>query len=92
MTFDRLSPNPKARNVITCKKSPEGYIAKNIPPTFRLGPVFAKEMSKIRGKEEAIRNSPIPDERKAFLISRLEYWDDFGRRDPRGIRSTSDWE
>lgn len=92
MTFDRLSPNPKARNVITCKKSSEGYIALNIPPTFRLGPVFAKEMSRVNGKEDALRNSSIPDERKAFLISRFEYWDDFGRRDPRGIRSTSDWE
>ena len=92
MTFDRLSPNPKARNVITCKKSSEGYIALNIPPTFRLGPVFANEMSRVNGKEDALGNSPIPDERKAFLISRLEYWDDFGKRDPRGIRSTSDWE
>lgn len=92
MTFDRLSPNPKARNVITCKKTPKGYIAKNIPPTFRLGPVFAKEISGVKGKEEAIRNSSIPDDRKEFLISRIGYWDDFGRRNPRGIRSSSDWE
>lgn len=92
MTFERLSPNPKARNVITCKKTSEGYIAKYIPPTFRLGPIFANEMSKIKGKEEAIINSSISDERKEFMISRLEYWDDFGRRNPKGIRSTSDWE
>lgn len=92
MTFDRLAPNPRARNVITCEKSPEGYIAKNIPPTFRLGPVYAKEISRVRGKEEAIRYSSILDERKEFLIYRLGYWDDFGRRDPSGIRSTADWE
>lgn len=92
MTFDRLCPNPKARNVVTCKKTSKGYIAKNIPPSFRLGPVFAEEMSKIKGKEVALLNSAISEERKRFLISRLKYWDDYGRSTQKGLQSTSDWE
>ena len=67
-------------------------MAKNIPPTFRLGPVFAKEIGKVKDKETAIFNSAIPDERKKFLISRLEYWEDYGKRGSSGIVSTSDWE
>lgn len=92
MTFDRLTPNPRARNVITCKKTDKGYIGKYVSPTFQLGPLFAKENSKVKEKEKAIRNSAITKERKEFLISRLGYWDDFGRKDHVGICSSTDWE
>ncbi|MGD6834414.1 Shedu immune nuclease family protein [Sutcliffiella halmapala] len=92
MTFDRLSPNIKARNTVTCKVSNRKYTAKFISPTFRLGPVYAEELSKIDNKIEAINNSKIDKKRKEFLISRLEYWEEFGRKQPRGLRNSGDWE
>lgn len=92
MTFDRLTPNIKARNTITCKVQNRNYVAKFVPPTFRLGPLFAEELSKIDNYEEAINNSQIDDRRKEFLISRLNYWVDFGKRQPRGLRNSGDWE
>ncbi|MCM3185942.1 Shedu anti-phage system protein SduA domain-containing protein [Priestia megaterium] len=92
MTFDRLLPNIKARNSITCKVRNRKYTAKFISPSFRLGPVYAEELSKIDNKEEAINNSKIDDIRKDFILSRLPYWEEFGRRQPRGMRNTGDWE
>ncbi|MCB2300578.1 hypothetical protein [Clostridium tagluense] len=50
-------------------------------------------MSKIYSKAEAISNNNlISNNRKRFLLSRLLYWDEFGRSKGRGIISTSDWE
>lgn len=92
MTFDRLAPNIKARNVITCNVKNSQYMAKYIPPTFRLGPNFAEELSNIVNKVEAVNNSYIPDERKEFLIDRFPYWEEFGRKRPFGIIYTGDWE
>lgn len=92
MTFDRLSPNIKARNTITCNVKNREYIGKFISPTLRLGPVYAKELSEIINKVEAVNNSKIDKERKEFIISRLEYWEEFGREQPRGLRNSGDWE
>jgi hypothetical protein len=92
MTFNRLFPNYKAKNTLTCNVTDGKYLAKYIPQTFRLGPVYAEEMSKIEGKEDAIKRSSIPKERKNFLISRLEYWDNFAKDRSLGIINTGDWE
>lgn len=92
MTFDRLSPNIKARDVITCKVKNRKYIAKFVSPTFRLGPVYAKELSKIDNKEEAINNSELSDMRKKFILSRLNYWEEFGGKKSTNLINTDDWE
>lgn len=92
MTFDRLSPNIKARDSITCKVRNRKYTAKFVSPTFRLGVVNAEELSKIANKEEAINNSKIDDVRKGFILSRLTYWEEFGQKQPRGLRNSEDWE
>ncbi|MCB2339093.1 hypothetical protein [Clostridium estertheticum] len=51
-------------------------------------------MSKMYSKAEAINNNNnlISNNRKQFLLSRLLYWDEFGRSKGRGIISTSDLE
>lgn len=92
MTFDRLSPNIKARNAITCNVRNNQYIAKYISPTFRLGPAISEVLSTITNKEEAVSNSEIENNRKKFLLNRLPYWEAFGRKQSRGIINTGDWE
>ena len=79
MTFERVTPNPKAKNVITCTVKSGEYFAKEIPVTFTLEPTFAEELSKIKGLEQAIRKSEISQERKEFLCSRLDYWIKYAR-------------
>ncbi|MED3514397.1 DUF4263 domain-containing protein [Bacillus subtilis] len=92
MTYDRLTPNIKGRDVITCHVKNRDYSAKYVSPTFRLGPVFAEELNIINNKEEAILNTDLTDERKKFLISRLKYWEDFGKKKNKGLINTGDWE
>lgn len=59
MTFNRLTPNIKARNIITCTVKNQKYCAKYVQPVFRLGPVLAEEMSNIYNKDNAIINSDL---------------------------------
>jgi|GEM_PF-5303039 len=92
MTFDRLTPQYKARHTITCQVKDSKYIAKYVSPTIQLGPIFAEELNEITNKEEAINNSLIDEERKKFLVSRIGYWEKFGRDNPRGLRDSGDWE
>lgn len=93
MTFDRLSPNIKGRNLITCYVKDQIYYSKYVQPVFRLGPAFADDFAKIHNIEDTIEiNSRISDDRKQFLISRVPYWQEFGRLDSRGIIYTGDWE
>ncbi len=80
MTFDRLQPDDHAQNLICVRKTDEGYEAHTIPPTFTHVPEFANYRSVIRNMDKAIsKNLLITEERKAFLIKRLPYWDKFGR-------------
>lgn len=92
MTYNRLTPNIKARDIITCNVNNRNYYAKYVSPTFRLGPVFAEQLSRIKNKENAILNTDITDVRKEFLISRLKYWEDFGKKETKGLINTGDWE
>lgn len=93
MTFNRVSPNIKARNIITCTVKEQKYYAKYIQPVFRLGPVFAEEISVIYDKADAIsKNDLISYERKEFLLSRLLYWDEYGRSQRCEAIYTGDWE
>lgn len=93
MTFNRINPNFKGRNIITCTVKDEKYYAKYVQPVFRLGPVFAKELSSIHNIDKAISdNILITEERKKFLISRIPYWDEYGRSIGVKVINTSDWE
>jgi hypothetical protein len=92
MTFGRPKPNQKSHSVITCRKTDKGYEAIKIPPTFKLGPTFAKQLARIRDKKSAIESSYLNDERKKFLIKRIEYWENYGKEEMNGIINTADWE
>ena len=94
MTFDRLTP---ARNCswypTVTKRADQKYRALAVPPTFKLGPAFAKDFAMIEGIPEALeRNAWMSKERRAFLISRLPYWNEWSRQAEKGIVVSNSWE
>lgn len=84
MTFDRLAPEEKARDMM-CVRLVENsagcqYHALTIPATLMLGDLGADYRSVINDKEDAIKkNMLISKERKEFLIRRMPYWDNLVR-------------
>ena len=77
MTYDRLSPNPKAKNLMTVKIKNEGYEALAIPPTFTFHQDFIEKRAIINSKEKAIKNNEyLTEERKNFLLKRFVDWDE----------------
>lgn len=102
MTYDRLRPLPGSANAITVRVSPSNdlvtRVAIAIPPTFRFGPENASSIARVVGLDEAINsNELIDDARRDFLLERLPYWQDLGRREIEGehlgIRQpATDWE
>lgn len=90
LTFDHLAPDERARNFMCATKNGSRYVAKTIPPTMRVGPVFAHEHAEITGKVEAVAASPdLPTERGSFLRERFSYWDEWSRN---GSQHSSEWE
>jgi hypothetical protein len=93
MTYDRLVPQWGAHEFYTVRVDRSGYQALYVPPTATIGPIMAHERAKIRDKDIAILNSPyFSDERRAFYLSRLPYWDDWAVNGRRGIIYTGDRE
>ena len=93
MTYDRLCPSSEMDWYLCSKVNDKGYYAISVPATFSLGPPVAKDYSIIQKKAEAIsRNSHISKDRKKFLISRLDYWDTFGKNGAPGPWNLGDWE
>ncbi|MBX3332360.1 MAG: DUF4263 domain-containing protein [Nitrospira sp.] len=97
MTFNRLSPEPKADELM-CVQLVESvgdsqYVAVSVPATLSLSPSLAEERALISNKAKAIQNNPlISPERKAFLLSRLDYWDEWAKQGRHGIISLGDRE
>lgn len=102
MTYDRLRPRWGSANAVTVRVERANDLTTRrvlaVPPTFRLGPVNAKSIARLEGLDTAIgANKLISDDRRAFLLSRLGYWQELGRREidgeNLGIRQpASDWE
>jgi len=93
MTFDRLVPQEKARELWCVKKDQDNYCAVSVPPVTTLGPNLASYRSIIRNRDCAIAKSEwLGSERKTFLTDRLGYWDEWTFSGGSGIRSTSDTE
>ncbi len=102
MTFDRLRPSYGSANAITVRVNRKNDLVERwavaVPPTFKFGPANASSVTRIHGLAEAIKaNELISEDRRAFLLERLEYWQDLGRREidgeNLGIRNpASDWE
>lgn len=92
MTFDRLVPNHHAMNCVSVAVTTENWKVKHVPPTFRIGPSNAPDLLHFDGWENAISiSSMMPETRKEFLLSRLDYWRDYARG-PKGIVTAGDFE
>lgn len=102
MTFDRLRPFSGSANAITVRINREKDLVERravaVPPTFRFGPTNASSEARVNGLAEAIEaNELISVDRRAFLLERLAYWQDLGRREIDGEnlgirRPATDWE
>jgi hypothetical protein len=93
MTYDRLVPQADASEFYTVRVDYSGYRALYVPPTATSGPLLADERAKIRDKDIAVLNSPyFSDDRRAFYISRLPYWDYWAVNGRKGIMYTGDRE
>ncbi|MGH7206607.1 MAG: Shedu anti-phage system protein SduA domain-containing protein [Nitrospiraceae bacterium] len=78
MTFDRLHPNPLAKNFLCVRRLRDGYEALSVPPTLELSRPLAGYFSFIAGKTLALSSSPyLSDDRKEFLGDRFSYWDNW---------------
>jgi len=87
MTYDRLEPDPRMARYPTVKPrrstQDTDFGAIHVPPTLRLGPYFADQFAQFSGMRDAIQNNPlISQERKAFLLKRLDYWNQWSRTAP----------
>lgn len=87
MTYDRLHPSRRISDIPTLKHNRKGaedqFEVVSVPPTLWLGPDTAREYAtwlNMRGAVES--NRLISDERRSFLLRRLDYWDDWIRRPP----------
>lgn len=102
MTYDRLQPRHGSANAITVRLHRKHGLSTRqavaIPPTFRFGPTLATSIARVHGLDAAIAsNELIADDRREFLLERLEYWQDLGRRQIDGenlgvMRPATDWE
>jgi antiviral defense system Shedu protein SduA len=94
MTFDRLQPNPSAKQLVCVKVDAAGrFKAISVPPTLKWSPSLAADRAMIDDLPAAIDANPyIESERKKFLIRRLAYWNEWATREHRGIIGSGDAE
>jgi hypothetical protein len=94
ITYDRLSPNPKAHDFICLRAEGSGvFKVVSVPPTLRWTPSLAEARALVRDIDSAIEKNPyISPVRKVFLIRRRLYWDDWARRGELGVIRSSDEE
>lgn len=90
--YKHLEPDPEAAEYLCVRRGPHGYEAVTVPPTMQLGPAHAEDWTRISEKDRAVRASAwLSEDRRAFLIERMPYWDAWGRHG-RGTRRLSDVE
>lgn len=76
MSFDRLRPNEAARDALCIKLVRKKFVAVSVPATLRLQSNLPQMWRDVTQKEEAVARSPhFSDERRAYLIERIRYWD-----------------
>ncbi len=94
MTFDRLTPNPKADQFICVKANRAGELrAISVPPTLKWSANLASDRAPIQNLPDAInRSKGMTDARKDFLIRRLRFWNDWVKSDPNGTIYNGDQE
>lgn len=88
LSFDRLRPQYDNSNFITVRMVRGGYEAVAVPPTLKLGPMYAPFWHDVKNKDGAIaRCRWMTPKRRAFLRERIEYWDEWARAGNCGIVS-----
>lgn len=94
MTYDRLQPNTKANDLICLKAEASGtFRVVSVPATLTWNPNLADERALVRGWDTAIEANPnISRSRKDFLIRRLPYREEWGRREQKGVIKLGDEE
>ena len=97
MTYDRLDPNPKAEQLVCIKVINDNgnfhFKTVSVPPTFELSPGLAGHRSCLKEIDSAIiSNKHISARRKAFLIERIQYWNDWSMRPVNGVINSGDRE
>lgn len=94
MTYDRLSPDSKAGQLICMRVDATGaFTAVSVPPTLKWRPGHAADRALLSHLDTAIDNNPyISLERKRFLIRRLEYWNSWASRSQSGVINAADEE
>jgi hypothetical protein len=76
MSFDRLHPTEAARDALCIKLVRHKFVAVSAPATLRLQSNLPQMWRGVNQKEEAVARSPhFSDERRAYLIERIRYWD-----------------
>ena len=75
MTYDRLMPSHDQSFYFCGKITSQKYLMISFPEYLQLSPGFAEDVYGFDGKIEAIQNNDkISEERKKFLIERINYW------------------
>ncbi|RAV08722.1 Shedu anti-phage system protein SduA domain-containing protein [Paenibacillus contaminans] len=93
MTYDRIRPDIKARDMLCSKVKNQKYYAVSIPETIRLGPGVSSYYSLVIDKEGAVsKNKNLTVERSNFLLNRFSYWDAYGKKTDKGLENTGDKE
>jgi hypothetical protein len=94
MTYDRLRPNANADQLVCMKvDGPSIFRVISVPATLKWSPFLAEDRALLVGLETAIGANPhISLRRKHFLIERLSYWNEWAKKEPRGVISSGDEE
>ncbi|MBP0021149.1 MAG: hypothetical protein J7647_26805 [Cyanobacteria bacterium SBLK] len=93
MSYDRLKPSYDKNHYFCGKRTANGYKMISFPEYLYLYPDITKDMYLFSNKEQSIQqNKKISQERKDFLIKRLEYWMDWVKSGATGTIISSDRE
>ena len=81
MTYDRIGIDLNALEFMCVKKTSIEYEAITVPPTIRLNAYNAHWHSKIKKKDEVVRQSPyFTDAEREELIEAFDYWDEEAKK------------
>ena len=94
VSYDRLSPDLELSRAITVKPTAPGrYEALHVLPTLTLSPLLADRLLSVTAMEDAIADCwQMPPERREFLVSRLEYWREWARKEGSRTARLNDFE
>ncbi len=94
VSYDQLLPDVELSQAITVKATAPGqYEALHVLPTLTLSPILADRLLSVTTMEDAIADCwQMPPERREFLVSRLEYWREWARKEGSRTARLNDFE